>query len=408
MSVESKKIDHSNLEKTELNIGFIPLTDCATLAVAREKGFFKKYGLSVNLFKEASWANIRDKLAYGMLDAAQMLATMPITSTLGMGSWKKDTITALVLGVNGNAITVSTRLYEELKQLNPDFDKQRPVSAETLKQLIEIRKKQGQEPLTFAHVFPSSTHNYFLRYWLASSGIDPDHDVTLSVIPPQQMVKNLQANIVDGFCVDEPWNQYAISSGIGHALITSYEIWNNAPDKVLGVNKEWACQHPNTHKALIKALIEAACWIDKEDNRLETAQIVSREEYTNVPVEIILSPLSGKYKYHADAAAESLPDFNVFYKYNASFPWHSHAAWYISQMLRWGDLADTVNTKDIINEIYWVDFYREVVDEIGMDSPVVNVKAEGQHSGKWELVSTHGKQIMSSDQFFDEKTFDYS
>lgn len=406
MSVKSKSSTDTELEKTELNIGFIPLTDCASLAVAREKGFFEKYGLSVHLHKEASWANIRDKLAYGMLDAAQMLATMPIASSLGLGSWKKETITALVLGVNGNAITVSSHLYQQLKQLNPEFENQRPVTADTLKQLIELRKEQGQAVLNFAHVFPSSTHNYFLRYWLASAGIDPDKDVKLSVIPPQQMVKNLEANIVDGFCVGEPWNQYAINSGIGHALISSYEIWNNAPDKVLGVNKEWAEHHPNTHKALIKALIEAAAWIDKNENRLEVAEIISREEYINVPVDIISAPLKGEYKYHADAAAENLPDFNVFFRYNASFPWHSHAAWYLTQMQRWGDVEEGVAVSEIIRDIYWVDFYRQVVNEMGLDSPSVNVKVEGQHEQKWEVDSAQGKQVMSSDLFFDNKTFD--
>jgi len=408
MSVETKNSTESDLEKTELNIGFIPLTDCASLAVAREKGFFNKYGLNVTLSKEASWANIRDKLAYGMLDAAQMLATMPIASSLGMGSWKKETVTALVLGVNGNAITVSSRLYEQLKQLNPEFDQHRPVTAATLKQLINIRASKGQEPLTFAHVFPASTHNYFLRYWLASAGIDPDHDIKLSVIPPQQMVQNLEANLVDGFCVGEPWNQYAINAGIGHALITSYEIWNNAPEKVLGVNKEWAIKSPNTHKALIKALIDAAAWIDIKENRYEAAEIVSREEYTNIPVDIISPPLAGQYIYHAGAPAESLPDFNVFYKYNASFPWHSHAAWYLSQMQRWGDVSDSVNVKETINNIYWVDFYRQVITEMGFDSPTVNVKLEGHHVVKWEIDSQQGSQVMASDLFFDNKTFDYS
>jgi len=408
MSIKSKNSIESGLEKTELNIGFIPLTDCASLAVAREKGFFKKYGLKVTLSKEASWANIRDKLAYGMLDAAQMLATMPIASSLGVGSWKKETVTALVLGVNGNAITVSSRLYEQLKQLNPEFEQHRPVTAETLKQLIDIRASKGKEPLTFAHVFPASTHNYFLRYWLASAGIDPDHDIKLSVIPPQQMVQNLEANLVDGFCVGEPWNQYAINAGMGHALITSYEIWNNAPEKVLGVNKEWAIKHSNTHKALIKALIDAAAWIDTKENRDETAEIVSREEYTNIPVDIISPPLAGQYKYHAGAQSESLPDFNVFYKYNASFPWHSHAAWYISQMQRWGDVSDSINVKETINNIYWVDFYRQVISEMGFDSPTVNVKLEGQHAEKWEVDSQKGSQVMASDLFFDKKRFDYS
>ena len=394
------------LEKQQLNIGFIPLTDCATLAVAKEKGFFEKHGLDVNLCKEASWANIRDKLAYGMLDCAQMLATMPIASTLGIGGWKKETISSLVLGVNGNAITVSSRLYKELKELNRDFDKQRPVTADTLKQLIELKKSKGENKLTFAHVFPASTHNYFLRYWLASSGIDPDNDINLNVIPPQQMVTNLEANIVDGFCVGEPWNQLAISNGEGHVLITSYEIWNNAPDKVLGLNKEWAYNNPNTHKAILKALIEAAQWVDMEEHRLETAEIISGEKYINVPVEVILPSLTGKYKYHHDGDVISLPDFNLFYKYTAAFPWHSHAAWYISQMIRWGDLPDSLDTKNIIKDIFWVDFHRQVVAEMGLNCPDVNVKIEGIHDEEWTLASSKTSLSMAADIFFDGNVFD--
>ena len=408
MSFENQQQTHIKLEKEQLNIGFIPLTDCATLAVAKEKGFFEKYGLDVTLSKEASWANIRDRLAYGMLDCAQMLATMPIISTLGMGGWKKETVTSLVLGVNGNAITVSSRLYNELKDINPDFDTQRPVTADTLKQLIDIKKAKGDKPITFAHVFPSSTHNYFLRYWLASSGIDPDNDINLSVIPPQQMVTNLEANIVDGFCVGEPWNQSAISNGTGHVLITSYEIWNNAPDKVLGMNKEWAYSNPNTHAAVVKALIEAAQWVDVKENRAETAEIVAGEKYINVPVDIILPSLTGRYQYHQEGDIVDIADFNLFYKYTAAFPWHSHAAWYISQMIRWNDLSNSMDVKNIIKDIFWVDFHRRVCAEMGLDCPDINIKSEGQHLQQWELSSGNQLILMASDKFFNGETFDFS
>lgn len=408
MSTEHNNRDEILLEKENLTIGFIPLTDCAPLVVAKEQGFFQKYGLNVTLSKEASWANIRDKLAYGVLDSAHMLATMPITNTLGLASWKKDTITALVLGVNGNAITISNSLYNELKLLSPDFDTKRPVTADVLKQLVDVRKSSGKPALNFAHVFPSSTHNYFLRYWLASAGIDPDNDVSLSVIPPQQMVKNLEANSIDGFCVGEPWNQYAVQKGIGHALITSYEIWNNAPDKVLGVNKDWAYTHPNTHKALLKALIEAAAWADKDENREQVAELLSREEYINVPVEVISPPLKGQYKYHPDADMQPLQDFNVFHRYNAGFPWLSHSAWYLSQMIRWGDISNSLDIKSILKDIYWVDFYRQVADEMGMNYPQQNIKSEGVHSVQWESQSSTGTHTMSSDLFFDGETFDYS
>jgi nitrate/nitrite transport system substrate-binding protein len=408
MPSKLKNKNNLNLEKQQLTIGFIPLTDCATLAVAKEKGFFEKYGLEVTLSKEASWANIRDKLAYGILDCAQMLATMPITSTLGIGSWKKETISSLVLGVNGNAITVSSHLYQQLKELNPDFDKQRPVTADTLKRLIDLKQSKGEKPLTFAHVFPASTHNYFLRYWLASAGIDPDKDINLNVIPPQQMVENLEANIVDGFCVGEPWNQSAISSGVGQVLITSYEIWNNAPDKVLGMNKEWAYSHPNTHKAVVKALIDAAQWVDMEENRAETAEIISGEQYINIPLEVVLPSLTGKYQYQQGGDVVNLPDFNLFYKYTAAFPWYSHAAWYISQMMRWGDLPDSVDAKNIIKDIFWVDFHRQVVAEMGLVCPDINVKSEGVHDSKWDLTVNNAPLMMGADMFFDGKLFSFS
>ena len=216
------------------------------------------------------------------------------------------------------------------------------------------------------------------------------------------MVKNLEQNIVDGYCVGEPWNQYAVSHGIGHVLITSYEIWNNAPDKVLGVNKDWAYQHPNTHKAVLKALIDAASWIDKAENRVETAEIVAMEQYIHVPVEIILPSLTGQYKYHHDAETESLPDFHVFFKYAASFPWYSHASWYISQMIRWGDLPNSLDIKNIIRDIFWVDTYRLVAEEMGIDFPLANTKPEGQHSSDWEIESNQGALLMSADQFFDQ------
>ncbi len=394
-------------EKTKINIGFVPLTDCVTLAVAKEKGFFRNNGLDVNLCKEMSWANIRDKLAYGVLDCAQMLATMPITSTLGHAGWKQHTVTSLVLGLNGNAITVSDKLYRELKGINADFDQDRPVTASVLKDLIEIRKARGDELLNFAHVFPTSTHNYFLRYWMASAGIDPDRDVRLIVIPPQQMVSNIEAGNIDGFCAGEPWNQYAVSQGKAHVLITSYEIWNNAPDKVLGVNREWMDANPLTHNAVVKSLLQAADWLDDKGNRIEAARIISREEYVGIPEEVILPPLLGEYKYHNDGDSESIANFNTYFKYSAAFPWHSHAAWYIEQMKRWHDLPETVDCKQVVKAIYLTDHYREVATEMGIDYPLANCKQEGLHNGIWEIESKQGRVALAEDEFFDGQEFEY-
>lgn len=398
----------TELEKTELTIGYVPLSDCATLIVASEKGFFKKHGLDVTLSREASWANIRDKVAYGVIDAALMLATMPVASTLGIGGWKKEMVSSFVLSANGNAITISSGLYEALKNIEADFDQARPVTANSLKTLIEMRKAAGEPMLNFAHVFPTSTHNYLLRYWLASAGIDPDHDVKLSVIPPMQMVENLEAGIIDGFCVGEPWNQYAVTRGNARVLISSYEIWNNAPDKVLGMTKEWAYNHPNTHKALIKSLVEAAQWADDVTNREQVAELLAGERFIDIPIDVIRPSLTGHYPYSSESAAVEAPDFHLFYRYAATFPWYSHMAWYISQMMRWHDMPATMDVKSIIKDIYWVDFYRQVFDEMGLDYPLLNQKPEGVHAKNWEIESKQGQLALSADLFFDGQHFEIS
>jgi len=393
-------------EKTKITIGYVPLTDCATLIAASEKGFFKKHGLDVTLSREASWANIRDKVAYGIIDAAQMLATMPVASTLGIGGWKKEIVSSFVLSANGNAITISSTLYNALKTIDPNFDQSKPVKADSLKKLIDMRKQKGEPLLNFAHVFPSSTHNYLLRYWLASAGIDPDHDVKLSVIPPMQMVENLEAGIVDGFCVGAPWNQYAVARGNAHILISSYEIWNNAPDKVLGMTREWAYNNPGTHRALIMALVEAAQWADKAEHREELAELLALEQYIDLPVDIIRNCLTGCYPFSTQGEPEQLPDFHLFYRYASTFPWFSHMAWYIEQMMRWGDMPANMDVKNIIKDIYWVDFYRQVFDDMQLDYPLLNQKPEGVHPGSWQIESKQGQLTLSADLFFDGEHFE--
>ena len=191
----------SELEKRELTLGFIPLTDCAPLVVAKEKGYFEQYGLDVALSKETSWANIRDKVSIGILDGAQMLAGMPIAMSLGICPMAKPMVTALSMDLNGNAITVSNELFNRMQEIDPKGMAERPISARALKRVIEADKAAGQEPLTFAMVFPFSSHNYELRYWMAAAGIDPDKDVRLVVVPPPQMVGNLEKGAIDGYCV---------------------------------------------------------------------------------------------------------------------------------------------------------------------------------------------------------------
>ncbi len=399
---DTPAFDPASLEKPEVNIGFIPLTDCAPLVVAHEKGFFNRYGLDVTLSKETSWANIRDKVAVGILDAAQMLATMPIASTLGIGPIEKPMLTAFGLDLNGNAITVSESLYRRLGMHESDAPMHAPVTADALKRLIDQERQAGRPPLTFAVVFPTSSHTYELRYWMASAGIDPDRDIELVVVPPPQMVSAMRAGQIDGFCVGEPWNQLAVREGLGRVLITKYELWNNSPEKVLGVSEEWALQHPNTHQALMMALLEAAAWVDLPEHRAEVVELIAQPRYVNAPRDVVRVSMLGTFQYARTEFARSLPDFNVFHRFAANFPWRSHAVWFITQMLRWGHLDRAVDIRAIAERVYRPDLLRTAADALGMGLPEIDYKTEGMHADAWALDGIR----LGSDRFFDGGAFD--
>jgi nitrate/nitrite transport system substrate-binding protein len=393
------------LEKPKLTLGFIPLTDCAPLVVAHEKGFFARHGLEVTLSKETSWANIRDKLAIGVLDGAQMLAPMVIASHLGLDPIERPVVTALSLDLNGNAVTLSESLYQQLLDIDPEGMQQQPITAAPLKKLIEQRKEQGAPPLTFATVFPFSSHNYLLRYWMASAGIDPDKDVRLLIIPPPLMASQLSKGEVDGYCVGEPWNAMAVREGLGRVVITGYDIWNNSPEKVLGVNHEWAEQYPNTHLALVTALLEALQWMDQPENRLEVVELISTSIYVNAPAETVRMSMMGTFQYAKNEFPKTCPDFNVFHHYAANFPWYSQALWFITQMVRWGQANTPVDMRAIAESAYRPDVYRRAARALGIDVPAMDYKLEGHHSHLWKTRGEKSVIEMGPDLYLDGKQF---
>lgn len=393
-------------EKTRLNFGFIPLADCAPLVVAKERGYFERYGLEVSLHRQASWANIRDKLAVGALDGAHMLAAMPIAMSLGLDALHVPMVAPLALNLNGNAVTVSERLYQEMLAADAASMSTPPLSARALKLVVEARRRQGKPPLTFAMVFPFSTHNYLLRYWLASAGIDPDRDIRLIVVPPPQMVSRLQTGNVDGYCVGEPWNELAVTEGMGRVVITSYEIWNNHPEKVFGVKRDWAELYPNTLKAVLMALLEAARWMDDAEHRDEVAALIAREDYVGVAESVLRLSMSGGFVYAPETAAKPLPDFDVFHRYAATFPWLSHAEWLMTQMMRWGQLAECSDIHSAAAAVYRPDLYRQAASGLGLPCPAVERKQEGGHAGHWLLEAGDSTLVMGADLFFDGMRFD--
>lgn len=342
------------LEKEQIKLGFIKLTDMAPLAIAYEKGFFEDEGLYVTLEPQANWKIILDRVITGELDGAHMLAGQPIGATIGFGT-KADIVTAYSMDLNGNAITLSNAVWDSIKASLPagaDGKPLHPIKADVLKPVIERTKASGK-PFNMAMVFPVSTHNYELRYWLASGGIHPGFysptdvsgqiraDVLLSVTPPPQMPATLEAGTINGYCVGEPWNQQAIFKGVGVPVITDYEIWKNNPEKVLGVTKAWAEKNPNTHVALVKALIRAGMWLDEKNgaNRKEAAQILARSEYVGADYRVIANSMTGTFEY-GRGDKRSLPDFNVFFRNYATYPYYSDAVWYLTQMRRWGQIAE--------------------------------------------------------------------
>jgi nitrate/nitrite transport system ATP-binding protein len=397
----------SRLEKRSLRLGFVPLTDCAPLAIASEKGLFAQHGLDVELSRESSWANIRDKVSTGMLDGAQMLAAMPLAASLD-SLRSQPMVTALSLDLNGNAVTLSKELYGRMVATGRDDLETAAGAARALKAVIDQDRAAGRPKLSFAVVFPQSSHNYLLRYWMADAGIDPDRDVRLIVVPPPQVGHYLRAGMIAGCCVGEPWNTLAVSEGLGRIVVTSYDIWNNHPEKVFAVTRNWAQSNPNTHKAVVKALLEACVWLDDPVNRPETCELLSQGRYVNVPIDVLEKSLTGTLLVSSETAPRSAPDYNVFHRYAANYPWRSHAVWFLSQMLRWGEIEDPREIGKYANAVYQPAVYRDAAGALGIAAPVIDQKAEGEHPGPWRLATDAGEIPMGADRFMDGRAFDPS
>ena len=369
-----------DVEKDELTFGFIKLTDMAPLAVAYEKGYFEDEGLFVKLEAQANWKVLLDGVIDGKLDGAHMLAGQPLGATIGYGT-EAHIITAFSMDLNGNGITVSNDVWSEMKKNIPHENGKpvHPISASALKPVIESYKDKNK-PFNMGMVFPVSTHNYELRYWLAAGGIEPGYygpgasgqvgqisgDTLLSVTPPPQMPATLEAGTIYGYCVGEPWNQQAVVKGIGVPVITDYQIWKNNPEKVFGVSNKWAEENPNTHLAVVKALIRAAKWLDENDNanRPEAVKILSQANYVGADYNVIAASMTGTFEFEKGDKRE-IPDFNVFYRYYATYPFYSDAIWYLTQMRRWGQIEDSKPDSwyhEVAKKVYKPEIYMQAAE----------------------------------------------
>lgn len=352
--VQAEPIARNGLEKVNLDIGFVPLTDCAPLAIAKEKGLFEKYGLEqITLSREPNWKAIADGITNGRLDAAQMIAGMPLGLTLGMnGKPPVPVVTGLVMSRNGNAITLSKRFYHDGVRTLEDFKG-------------AIARTPDKVP-TLAAVHPSSMHNLMLRHWLASGGIDPDKDVNIVMIPPTQMVTALKTGSIDGYCVGEPWNTRAVQEGIGFVIATDLDIWSGHLEKVLGVREEWAARYPNTHLALVKALLEACEYCDDRRNREELVDILARPEYVGVDPAYLRPGLVTPYDRGTDTEPEQLLRFNQFYVDRTNCPYRVEGLWIMTQLARWGIAPFPRNWLDILNRTRRVDVFGAAARDLGL------------------------------------------
>lgn len=395
-----------SLERTHLRLGFIALNDCAPLVVAREKGFFEGEGLSVDLSREVSWANIRDKVAMGALDGAHMLAPLPLAVNLGISGEPTQMIAPMSLSLNGSAITVSSVLANAMRAADPEAMARRPRQATALAKVIAERKAAGQPPLTFAVVFPVSVHNYLLRYWLGAAGIDPDADVRIVVAPPARMAERLASGDIDGFCVGAPWNALAVKQGVGEIMLYATELWRVGPDKVYGVTRAWADHNPETLTAVLRALIQAAAWADEPDNRGELAAILAHSRYVDAPEDVVGSSLLGSPAYAQGEPGPDGHDYISYHRYAASFPWRSHAVWFLTQMLRWGQISEATDIAAAAAEAYRPDLFRLAAQSLGVAAPIVDEKVEGLHSAPWTLDEATAPIAMAPDVFLDGRMFD--
>ncbi len=398
------------IEKPQLTFGFIKLTDMAPLAIAKEKGFFEDEGLFVSVEAQSNWKNVLDRVIDGQLDGSHMLAGQPIAAGAGFGR-QAQLVTPFSMDLNGNGITVSNDVWSKMKTNVPkdaDGKPVHPIKADALKPVISSYKNSGK-PFKMGMVFPVSTHNYEIRYWLAAAGIHPgmytadnvqgqiDAEVLLSVTPPPQMPATLEAGTIYGYCVGEPWNQQAVFKGIGVPVTTNYDIWKNNPEKVFVMTKKFVEENPNTAVAVTKALIRAGKWLDEPGNRAEAVKILSMPQYVGADEVVLANSMTGTFEFEK-GDKRSMPDFNVFYKYNATYPFYSDGIWFLTQMRRWGQIPEPKPAswyEETIKDIYRPDIWKKAAKLL---------VAEG-HIPAADIPETDGYKPATTD-FIDGNAYD--
>jgi NitT/TauT family transport system ATP-binding protein/nitrate/nitrite transport system substrate-binding protein len=377
---------------TRLRIGFLRLTDSAPAILAQEFGYFADEGVDAELQEEPSWANIADKLAYGFLDAAVIVPPLAFAIEMGVRGVSQKLIIPCNLSLGGNTVTLSRDLAAQVRSAS---SRDGLSIAAALAQCLKGRT----EPLPLGIVHAYSTHNLLLRYWLATAGLEAGREVRLSVVPPARAVEALQSGQIAGFCAGAPWGEIAARAGAGTTVATSDHIWRNAPEKAFAVRARWAEENPDALTGAIRALVRAAQFCDAPENASYTGALLSRQKYLNVDSHAILSSLPG--------GAIRQDNLSRFWRQAATFPWRSHALWFLRQMARW-DLIGDVDTQVLAARVYRPDLYRAAVTPLGISAPVTDSKSEGAHDAPWQLDGAPSPISMGPDSFCDGAVFEAS
>ncbi|HWI85882.1 MAG TPA: CmpA/NrtA family ABC transporter substrate-binding protein [Sphingomonas sp.] len=387
---------------TPLSIAFLPLTDSSVLIAAREKGFAAAQGIDLTLVRSTSWATLRDRLVYGQVQAAHMLAPLAIAVTLGLSQHPASLAAPFKLNVNGNALTMSPSFAAAL---DPDLPRRIDDPIATAHDFASAIGLHHRKPVIgVVHRF--SSHALMLRYWLGFAGVDPDRDLTLRVLPPSLMVEALRTGEIDGFIAGAPWASVAAADGIGEIVAAGARIWQRGVEKVLAFRTLWMEEQAETVDRLLVALSNAAAWCDAAENHDELAGLLAGPNYVAQPAELILPALTGQLILRQGDPPLSVPDYLLFHREACAFPWRSQALWIYSQFVRWKMVEPSAKAERAAADVFRSDIYRRALGATGVPMPGASMKLEGALGAPLAVGSHRATLTLGPDRFFDGRVFD--
>lgn len=387
---------------TPLSIAFLPLTDSAPILVARALGFAEAEGLALELVRDTNWATVRDRLVYGQVQGAHLLAPLAVAVTLGLSQAPCAIAAPFKLNDNGNALTLSAEFAAALDPapLNRVADPE--ATAHDFAMAVGLHRRKPV--IGIVHRF--SSHALMLRYWLAYAGVNPDRDVTLRVLPPSLMTEAMRTGEIDGFIAGEPWSSVAVAEGLGEIAAAGVNIWRRGVEKVLATRADWAEANADTLDRLLRALDRAAAWCDDPANRPALAELLARPEHVGQPAELIAQALAGRMPLTPGGEPVDIPDFLVFHRGAANFPWRSQALWIYSQFVRWGMIEANPGAEQAAAGVFRSDLYRRALAGSATPMPGASMKVEGALGTPLAAATHQGSLTLAPDGFFDGRVFD--